>query len=696
MPRPSAKRRITAEDLYALQIVEDPQISPDGRHIAFVKASIDRVNNQYRRHIWLTSLDGRQPATRQFTYGPKADTSPRWSPDGQMLAFVSARGDKAQIHLISLAGGEARPLTKMRNGVANPVWSPDGRRVAFSSPVHAAERQREDAGREEQPPADSFEARQRRERDEHRDQQRQDPRVITRLPYRTGTEFFDDRAAHLYVVDVPGADDEAEPKPRRLTDGECAFAEIDWTHDGRYLITTLSRAPQHDPWFQADVVRIPVTPPGGRRRVTRLTRPGYEYWQPRVSPDGRWIAALRHTETSDFGVVDTLVIFPAGGATRATAPVRELSPALDRNIELLRWSSDSRFIYVQVSDHGNVGVCRIAANQRGRRGSAAISPVVCGQRTVTSFSVDRAGRLAFAAWTPERPADLCLADPANQSEACLTDFNRKLLAAVQLARPQEVRYPAPDGRPIQGWFFRPVGAQRGRRYPLAVHVHGGPHIMWGPSTPSMWLEWQLHAARGYAVFFCNPRGADGYGEEFADAIHNDWGDHVMHDILAGVDHVLARDFVDERRLALTGGSYAGYMAAWIVGHDRRFACAWAQRGLYNLLSFFGTTDIPQLIEREFDMLPFDDVHKAWQQSPLAYVRNIRTPLAIEHQDQDYRCPVSEAEQLYSALKRLKRTVVLYRYPREGHEMSRSGEPRHRVDRLNRMVAWFDRYCLTKR
>jgi dipeptidyl aminopeptidase/acylaminoacyl peptidase len=212
----------------------------------------------------------------------------------------------------------------------------------------------------------------------------------------------------------------------------------------------------------------------------------------------------------------------------------------------------------------------------------------------------------------------------------------------------------------------------------------------------MWIEWQFHAARGYAVFYCNPRGSEGYGEEFATIIQNDWGDHVMHDILAGVEAVVKRGFVNPRRLALTGGSYAGYMAAWIVSHDHRFACAWAQRGLYSLLGFYGTSDIPQLIEREFEMKPFDDFEKAWRQSPLAYVKNIRTPLAIEHQDNDWRCPPSEAEQLYAALKRLKREVVFVRYPREGHEMSRSGEPKHRVDRLNRMVGWFDKYCGMKR
>jgi dipeptidyl aminopeptidase/acylaminoacyl peptidase len=339
-----------------------------------------------------------------------------------------------------------------------------------------------------------------------------------------------------------------------------------------------------------------------------------------------------------------------------------------------------------VQDQGAVGVYRAHLD-----GTPEPAHVVGGNRTITGFSVDAAGSVAFTASTPTRPGDLYYQAAGGRAERQLTDFNRKLLAEVELGRTEEVCYTAADGRTIQGWLVKPPGFKASQKVPLAVHLHGGPHLMWGASTPGMWLEWQVHAARGYAVFFCNPRGATGYGEAFACAIHNDWGDHVMHDILAGVDVVVGRGFIDPQRLVITGGSYAGYMTAWIVAHDHRFACAWTQRGLYSLLSFFGTTDIPQLIEREFDMLPFDDIEKAWAQSPLAYVRSIRTPLAIEHQDQDYRCPVSEAEQLYAALKRLKREVVLYRYPREGHEMSRGGEPRHRVDRLNRMVDWFDRH-----
>jgi dipeptidyl aminopeptidase/acylaminoacyl peptidase len=673
------KKLIAAEDLYDLQFVEDPQISPDGRHIAFVKLGLDKLGNQYRRSIWIVRPGDSKAKPRQFTFGAKSDTSPRWSPDSRRLAFVSARDGKPQIYLIGLDGGEARPLTAMPNGASNPVWSPDGQRLAFLSPVSREERRREDAGREELPPASALEAKHRKEWKEEEDRRKADPRVITRFPYRTGTEFLDDRFSHIYVMDVgdePG-------KPYRLTEGEMNFDHISWTKDGRYLLSTQSRVPDYDPWGYHDVIRVPIN--GRRRSFRRLTRPGYEYFGPEMSPDGRWIAVCRMVETGSWGHTTHLAVMPAGGGA-----VRDLTLAFDRSVEAVRWSSDSRWLYFQAGDHGDTSLYRV-----GVRGGL-VERVIGGRRMVLGFSVDRAGRLAFVAATPERPTDLYVAEAGGRPERRLSDFNDKLLAEREIARTEAVRFTAPDGYALQGWMLKPAGFRKGRKHPLVVSVHGGPHIMWGPSYPSMWIEWQFQAARGYVVFYCNPRGAEGYGEAHTDAIHNEWGELAMNDVLAGVDKVVGMGFVDSTRMALTGGSYAGYLTAWIVGHDRRFACAWAQRGLYNLLSWYGTSDIPQLIEREFDGFAFDQTEKIWQQSPLAYARDIHTPLAIEHQDQDYRCPVADAEQLYAALKRLKRTVVFYRYPREGHEMSRSGEPQHRVDRLKRMIAWFDRFCVKRR
>ncbi|MBI5829418.1 MAG: S9 family peptidase [Chloroflexi bacterium] len=684
-----AKQPITAEDLYNLHFVEDPQISPDGQRVAFVRMALEKRDNKYRRHIWLAELAGGALRVRQFTYGSSADRTPRFSPDGQTLAFLSNRSGKTQIHLISLNGGEARPLTSHPNGVSGPAYveggapfaySPDGRRIAFLVPVSKEERRREDSGSRDDPDAmAAFEAKQREEAEQEKAKSRIDPRVITRLPYRTGTEFLDDRYCHIYTIDIPAADAPLA-KPYRITDGELDFSAIAWTVDGKYILSTQPRDPDYDTWYRTDLVRIAAT--GKRKAFRRLTRPGHSYSDPKVSPDGQWIAAVRQLDSGSSGHTVHLAVLPVDGG-----PVRDLTLPLDRTVEALQWTADSQYIYFQAGDQGNTGIYRVSLN------SGVIEKHVGGRRLVLGFSISNSGRIAFAASTPERPADLYFTGQGGANEQRVTDFNGAFLAGRHVAATEELRFAAPDGREIQGWLLKPIGFKKGKKYPLVVSMHGGPQVMWSPSTPSMWLEWQLHAARGYAVFYCNPRGSQGYGDEFTTLIHNDWGDHVMHDILAGVDRVTGLGFVDPKRMALTGGSYAGYMAAWIVGHDRRFACAWAQRGLYNFVSFHGTTDIPQFIEREFDMLPFDNLEKSWAQSPLAYVRNIRTPLAIEHQDQDYRCPVSDAEQLFAALKRLKRPVVFYRYPREGHEMSRSGEPHHRVDRLNRMMAWFDRYCL---
>jgi dipeptidyl aminopeptidase/acylaminoacyl peptidase len=302
------------------------------------------------------------------------------------------------------------------------------------------------------------------------------------------------------------------------------------------------------------------------------------------------------------------------------------------------------------------------------------------------------GRLGFLACTPERPPDIYTAALDGSDERRLTDVNRKLLAKKQVMPTEEIWYTTPDGVEIQGWLIKPPGFDPTQIYPLAVEIHGGPHAMWGPSTMTMWHEWQCLAARGYVVFYCNPRGSAGYGYAFRDTIHGRWGEADMPDILAGVDHVVSQGYIDTAHMAITGGSYGGFMSAWIVGHDRRFAAAVSQRGVYHLTSFFGTSDIPELIEGEFDARPWEAYERLWRYSPLAYVNEIKTPLLILHSERDFRAPIPDAEHLFLMLRWLKREVEFVRYPREGHELSRSGEPRHRVDRLNRIIDWFDKYC----
>ena len=257
---------------------------------------------------------------------------------------------------------------------------------------------------------------------------------------------------------------------------------------------------------------------------------------------------------------------------------------------------------------------------------------------------------------------------------------------------EALSYAAPDGTPIDGWLIKPPESDA-EPLPLAVNIHGGPAGMWGPSEPTLWLEWQHHAASGYAVFFCNPRGSGGYGDAFMVANHPDWGDGPQSDVLAGVDLLIERGIADPDRLALSGGSYGGYLTAWIVGHDTRFKAAVAQRGVYHMLAFHGTTDIPWFMTSNMQAEPWEDPARYWEKSPLAYAHQITTPLLIIHSEQDYRVPIAEGEQLFATIKRAGQTPVeLVRYPREGHELSRSGEPKHIIDRLERIIAWFDRYC----
>jgi dipeptidyl aminopeptidase/acylaminoacyl peptidase len=255
-----------------------------------------------------------------------------------------------------------------------------------------------------------------------------------------------------------------------------------------------------------------------------------------------------------------------------------------------------------------------------------------------------------------------------------------------------VRYDGPDGAEVQGWVLRPADFDPSGSYPLAIFIHGGPHLMWGPGARSMWHEWQVAAAEGYVVFFCNPRGSEGYGELWRDGIRRNWGHADAPDIHAGIDLLIEQGGIDPNRIAVTGGSYGGYMTTWLISHSDRFCAAVAARGVYNLLTEHSTSDAHELIEIEFDGYPWELHEELWEHSPLAHAHKIETPLLILHSELDYRVPISEAEQLFAILRRRKRVVELVRYPREGHELTRSGEPRHRADHMRRTLAWFDRYC----
>jgi dipeptidyl aminopeptidase/acylaminoacyl peptidase len=674
------RTRFTVDDLYAMDWIEDVQISPDSRFVAYVRVSVDRQQNRYRHTIYLAPLtDGGPP--RRFTAGARQDQQPRWSPDGRRLAFVSTRDDeRGQIYVINLDGGEAQQVTTLPNGASDPAWSPDGARIACLSLVNEEERRNETA-EPAPPPANAWEARRAAEARKHAEEVRNDPRVITKLPYRSGTSFFDDRRRHIYLFDLPAADDAPPAPARRITDGDLHYAPPAWMPDGSALLTTATRDPEADSLFAYyDVLRVPLD--GGP--PTTLTEAGFSYFDPRPSPDGSQIAFLRLHEERLLAEGTRVAIIPATGGEP-----HDLTAHTDLNVEQYRWQPDGAGVLFSAGWHGDAHVYAIGlpGTPTYRHGATLVG----GNRIVTAFDVGRDGTIAFAAGSAANPCELFVRTP-DGVERQLTTLNAALLETRIVVPIEEVRYSAPDGEPVQGWCLYPPDFDPAQRYPLAVHIHGGPHMMWGAGFRSMWHEWQTTAAEGYIVFFCNPRGSDGYGGVWRHAIFGKWGEADMGDILAGIELLVARGHVDPERIGVTGGSYGGYMTSWLISHNDRFCCAVAARGVYNLISHHSTSDAHELIEMEFGGFPWELQEELWDHSPLAHAHKINTPLLLLHAELDFRVPISEAEQLFAFLRRQKKVVELVRYPREGHELTRSGEPDHRADHMRRTLEWFNRYC----
>ncbi len=480
-------------------------------------------------------------------------------------------------------------------------------------------------------------------------------------------------------------DESDDVKPIRLTDVDAHHTPPEWAVDGKSVFTSRQIDVSRDePFAYMGVYRLSASALAEPELVIGVE--GFTHVAPFPSPDGKYLAfaCVPTTQASGIGANTRLCVLPLD---EAGAEVVTLARALDRSVDRYVWSADSQSLYFGVGDWGSAPVFKVDV------ASGEFAPVVQGDYQVASFDVTADGQVVGVVNTAVNPYELYHFPTGDADKVALTAFNEKWLSEVIVQETHELRYTSPSGTELQGWYIYPVGYEEGKQYPLALNIHGGPRAMWGASEPTMFHEWQFHAARGYAVFYCNPRGAEGYGEQFKLDLYRAWGDVAMEDIMTGVDLVIDKGFVDAERLAITGGSYGGYMTSWIVGHTDRFKSAVTQRGVYNLVSFYGTSDIPMLISNDFLVEPWDDHELLWKHSPLAYAKHITTPLLILHAENDFRVPIEQAEQLFAWVRRATDTPVeMWRYPREGHELSRSGEPEHRVSRLMKMVEWFDKYC----
>ena len=694
-------RRPGPADILRVATLSDAQISPSGEWVVYSVSGTD--GNQTSNTLWLARVGervggnptARQPEQRRNWESLRTLSRPllpsgwnaasaRWSPDSKSIAFISTHDGQRGIWVAA----PTQPIPRLVAAVHDTnffityageslAWSPDSRMIAFVS----ASDEVFDKG--------------------------EDPLVIDRLQYKSRTGLADRLRTHVCITDVDA------PTPRQLTTGLFYDHALSFSPRGDEIAYLSNHESDPDANNNSDIFAVNLQ--GQVRQITETA--GCEY-EPTWSPDGKWIAytaTRRDVTTIDSVAEDThLWIVSASGDNR-----RDLTTAQDRRARNPHWRSDSRAVYFLANDHGQTLVFESEpGSDKSRPVFGAIdgtvrpeteansldsnAPIAVNQRIqVTSFSVSEhllAGEyLAGQNRIPIRQATMAavITDPTHPQELWISrgnllvrvsSHNENFRRGTPLIEPEEFRFKSFDGTETQAWLMKPADWREDRKYPMILSIHGGPHGMYGYSfNPTF----QVSAARGYAVLYLNPRGSNGYGQRFSDGTINEWGGGDYRDLMAGVDEALKRfSWIDQFRLGVTGGSYGGFMTNWIITQTSRFKAAVSVASLSNLISFYSTSVYQDLIHAEFGGFPWDNYEVLWQWSPLRYVKQAQTPTMFIHGEQDNDVHITQAEEMYMALRRRGVDTVLVRYPREGHGLR---EPKHRVDSLERTIAWFDKY-----
>jgi len=656
-------RAVRAEDVAAIVTVPEVALSADGRLVAYTRAEVDLEHDEYRSAVYLVSADGGEPV--RLTQGGGRDWAPRWSPDGRWLAFLSDRdGKPGQLYLLPVGGGEPHRLTSLAGGAGPAAWSPDGSRIAFCARVS-----------KDTPPDDPA----ARERWTKR------PRVVTRGPYKAdGSGYTFDAVSQVCVATLGSG------AVTQLTAGEADHATPAWSPDGQRIAyvrgrTGLMDFRLFDAW---------VSDADGRH-ARRLSDSAGRAVAPAWSPDGRTIAFYAHdTQAPELGdsMVRVWLVAPDDG------PARPLTPGYDRSVALARlpeatpppaWSADGRTLVVPIADAGCVHVARVSV------ADGAAGTLVAGARQVQDLSV-RSQRVAFCATDWRTPADVYVCDRDGAHERRLTRLNDGWLSEVALPHVEQRRFDSPHGGTLDGWVVHPT--DRRRPAPLLVEIHGGPHSYHGNAFPGGSLHVFLLASRGWAVLALNPTGSGSYGKAFADGIRGRWGEHDLPEQLAAVDALVRDGIADPARLAVSGYSYGGFMAAWTTSHSDRFKAAVVGAPVVNAESFHGTSDIGAWFgpwEAGGDLVGHRELFR--RLSPINYVERVTTPTLVVHGEADDRCPISQGEEWYIGLLAVGRVPAEFaRYPGQSHAFRGSGRPSHRIDVFRRVAEWVEGHTVATR
>jgi dipeptidyl aminopeptidase/acylaminoacyl peptidase len=642
--------RLSIDLLLDWEYVSSPQVSPDGSQIVYTRRWTDKINDTYVDEVWIMNADGTR--NRFFVKG----SQPRWSPDGHRIAYVAqGQPQGAQIFIKWLdAQGESQ-ITHLERGPSNLQWSPDGKRIAFTSLVPATQ-----SFKIAMPPrpagAKWVDA----------------PRVVDRLDYRADNQGWRPEGYnHIFVVAADGG------TPRQVTDGDYNHSAPEWMPDSESIVFTSLRKPDAEYIFRDSEIYSVNT---RTREIRALTDRAGPDSNATVSPDGRLIAYTGFDQSDDTYRINKLYLMNADGSNK-----RLLTGEFDRAISDAQWAADGGGIYFTTEDRGTNNLWFVSL-----RGGAA-RQITQGTHQFNFGSMTRDGLVTGTLSTPRAPADVVafnLKQPA--AIRTLTHVNDDVLEGRKLGAVEEIWYDSVGGKKIQGWIVKPPDFDPAKKYPLILYIHGGPHSMYGVGFN---FEFQNHAANDYVVLYTNPRGSTGYGEQFGNAIKNNYPGDDYTDLMNGVDEVIKRGYIDPQNLFVCGGSGGGVLTSWIVGHTDRFAGAVVMKPVVNWYSFVGTTDSSSWYYN-FAKLPWEDPAEHLRRSPITYVGNVKTPTMLMVGELDLRTPLEQTEQYYRALKLRHVPTLMVRLPDEYHGFNADATNRHPSNRIAQILylrGWFDKY-----
>ena len=658
-PQPAAPRPVAPNfkpmDVFDLQWAADPQISPDGRNIAYLRMGMDIKTDRPRGTIWLMAADGGHPRPLS---GADSSSHPRWSPDGRRIAYLANGSDgSSQLFVYWVDSGVTAPITRLVESPSAPAWSADGHWLAFTMAV-PAEHKPLKVDLPDAPKGAKW---------------ADPPKLIDRMVFRVdGEGYLPNTYSQLFVVSADGG------SARQLTHGDFDIVGTPvFMPDGKAILIAENRRTDADfAPLDSEIYRVDLADDS----LHALTDRRGPDQSPAVSPDGKHIAYIGFDDKHLGHQPAQLYVMDSDG-THA----HSLTPTLDRDVSAPRWLRDGKQLVFQYDERGSgvigiidlAGKTRVLATDLG--GGDVTRPYTGG-----AFSVASTGRFAYTRAATTAPAALATGTSTGDI-VTLASLSDALLQQRSMGAVEEINFKSSaDARNIQGWLIKPPGFDSAKKYPLLLEIHGGPFASYGPSFAA---ELQLYAAAGYVVLYLNPRGSTGYGQDFTDQIHHNYPDKDFDDLMSGVDEVVGRGYIDRDRLFVTGGSGGGVLTAWIVGHTDRFRAAVVVKPVINWASFVLTADMTSYFSSYwFDGFPWDHVEAYWKRSPLAYVGNVHTPTMLMTGEVDYRTPSTEAEQFYEALKLRKIDTALVRVPNASHDIS--ARPSLLIDKVAYVLAWF--------